>query len=148
MPKLVLYAASEKAIVDQNNVVSLLSLLEHVNVQIPPGTPPPADALAPMSWTIFSLWQSTDDDRGKIFEQRSAFMTAAGTVLMETPVTLIKFKGSFHRVFNQMTGMPIASAGCHLLKAFIREQGITDWTEAGHYPLSIQWVSSFDPPGN
>lgn len=146
MPRLVLFAACEKAIVDKSNVISLMSLLENINVQIPPGIIPPANALAPMPWTIFSLWQRTDNDHGEAFEQRSALVTAAGATLLETPVALIDFKASpLHRVVSQIVGMPIANAGSHNLKAFIREKGTSNWIEAGTYPLSIQWVSTVAP---
>jgi hypothetical protein len=145
MPKLLLFAACEKAMVDQNNVASLMSLLEEINVQVPPGVVPPANAMAPMAWTIFSLWERTPADQGKIFEQRSALMTAAGAIRVETPVAVIELKTDRHRVIGTIMGMPVANPGPHFVKAFIREKGGANWTEAGSYPLTIKWVSTTTP---
>ena len=45
MPKLLLFAACEKTIIDQQTgVVSLLSLLQNINVPMIPGAPVPANA--------------------------------------------------------------------------------------------------------
>lgn len=145
MPKLLLFAACEKAMVDQGNVASLMSLLEEINVQVPPGVVPPTNAMAPMTWTIFSLWEQIPEDQGKKFEQRSALMTPAGATLLETPIAVIELKTPRHRVTSSIMGMPIAHVGGLLVKAFVREKGATNWMEAGSYPITVKWVTTTSP---
>jgi hypothetical protein len=142
MPRLVLFAACEKAIVDQTtNVISLMSLLQDINVQLPPGVVPPSNAAIPMNWMIVSVWQQLPEDKGKLFEQRSTLVNHSGVTQMETPVAAFEIKTEFHRVFNQVMGLQIGEAGSRLVKCFLREKG-KDWTEMGTYPISVKWVST------
>jgi hypothetical protein len=146
MPRLVLFAACEKAIVDQTtNVISLMSLLQDINVQIPPGVTPPSNAAIPMPWTIVSVWHQTPDDQNKTFEQRSTLVTHSGVTQMETPIAVFEMKTDSHRIFNQVLGLQIGLAGSRLVKCFLREKGAPNWTEVGTYPFSVKWVSTVRP---
>jgi hypothetical protein len=145
MPKLLVFAACENVVVDQNNIVSLHSLLENINVQVPPGFIAPPNAGTPIRWFIFSLWQRESSDQGKTFEQRSALVTADGIVVLETPIAVFEIKAPQHRIISQVMGMPISKVGGHLVKTFIREKGDGAWTEAGSYPITINWVDTLTP---
>jgi hypothetical protein len=146
MPRLVLFAACEKAIIDQNtNVLSLMSLLQDINVQLPPGITPPPNTAIPMSWTIVSVWQQAPADQGKTFEQRCTLVTQSGATLMETPVAGFETKTEFHRVINQVMGLHINPVGSRLVKCFMREKSSAHWAETGTYPISIKWVTTGQP---
>jgi hypothetical protein len=146
MPKLVLYAACEKIIIDQNNLISLMSLLQDINVQVRPGIIVPVAASAPMQWTIVSIWQQQTEDQGKTFEQRSGFVSNSGQTLLETPIAVFELKTPIHRIVSQIVGMPVGIEGKHSIMGWLREKGATEWTEVGSYPIEIKWVSSLTPP--
>ena len=145
MPRLLLFAACEKVIVDQQtNVISLMSLLQDVNVQIPPGAPPPPlNAIIPINWTIVSIFLPESTDGGKQFEQRAALVNAANVPLLQTPVAPFTFAGGPHRVLNQVNGMPIGYAGSLKVVCYLREKGNNVWQQIGEgYPIDIKWLSS------
>ena len=143
MPKLLIFAACEKVILDQKNVISLMSLLQEVTAELPAGVSiVPQTASAPWQWTIVSIWEKFRSDQGKTFEQRSAFVTNTGVKLLETPTATFEFKGDYHRIISQIAVMPIGISGKHLIKAFLRENGSTQWEEVGVYPLEIKWITT------
>jgi len=143
MPKLLIFAACEKAIVDeQSKVVSLLSLIENINVQFKPGAPPPpSNAAIPMPWAVVSIFKATPGDVGKTFEQRMIMEDGSATVLLQSPVAefSLKQEGATHRIINQLNGMHIGTAGSRLLKCYLREKGAPDWREVASYPISVLW---------
>lgn len=140
MPKLLLFAACQKAIVEQQtNVLSLLSLIQHINVQVPVGATVPENAAIPMDWVAVSIWEQEHQDRGKTFEQRCLLVTGDNRVRLETLPAVFEFKDQQHRVLNQIAGLPIGTAGRHSLKCQIREQGQADWIDSGTYPITIHW---------
>jgi hypothetical protein len=144
MPKLVLFAACEKAIVDQQtNVFSLLSLLENVNVQLIPGAVLPPNAIVPMSWAAVSIFERTPNDDGKTFEQRTAVFDSAGALVIQTPISPFEFKrdSDFHRIINNINGMPVGNAGRVSVKCYLRAKG-GEWEEIATYPIYIKWQST------
>ena len=146
MPRLLLFVACEKVIVDQRtNMISLMSLLQDVNVQIPPGTPfPPSNAIIPMQWTIVSIFLAEPGDSGKQFEQRSALVNSNNVTLVHTPVAPFALTEQY-RVTSQINGMPVGNAGRLNVKCYLREKGTNAWQEIGEgYPINIKWQSS--PP--
>jgi hypothetical protein len=143
MPKLLIFAACEKAIIDQQTkVVSLLSLLENVNVQFKPGAPPPpSNAAIPMMWAVVSIFKALPGDVGKTFEQRTTMEDGSATVLFQGPVAEFRLnqEGASHRIISQVNGMHIGTAGARLLKCYLREKGAADWCEVANYPMSVVW---------
>jgi len=145
MPRLLFFVACEKVIVDQRtNVISLMSLLDDVNVQIPPNAPPPpSGAVIPMQWTIVSTFLAEPGDTGKQFEQRSALVNSNETPLVQTPVALFSMTGAQHRIISQINGMPVGTAARLTLRCYFREKGTNVWQTKGEgYPINIKWQSS------
>lgn len=141
MPTLALFAACEKVIIDQStNVVSLIALLQNVNVQTPPGTVVPANLMLPMQWAALSIWQRLPEDQDKVFEQRSQLVDASGEVKLETPIAVFELKADFHRLVNQIAGMPVGTSGPHRVRCMLREQR-SEWKEAAAYPIHIVWAT-------
>lgn len=148
MPKLLVLAACEKLIIDNHNVVSLISLLQEVNVNVPPEVDIPADQkLVPMNWTILSIWQRLPHEEEKSFEQRTAMLSSSGEEIFakenevnfrpEPPATRIPTQ---HRTVGMAQAMPLAE-GDYLVKVWLREKGSTDWgAERGAYPITLNRV--------
>ena len=146
MPRLVLFAACEKAFVDQQtNVLSLMSLLQDINVQIPPGTIVASNAAIPMHWAVVSMFQPTPEDKGKTYEHRTTLIDNAGAMKLETPISPFELKTDPHRIIGQINGMPIGSEGAHEVNCLIREKGASDWKEIASYPIAVKWVAVVNP---
>ena len=70
MPRLLLFAACERIILADDNTVSLISLLEKMEMtaHVAPGEPPPAgDAMSPFSWNVLATWTREDGDQDGVF---------------------------------------------------------------------------------
>ncbi len=147
MPKLVLFAACEKAVVDQQmNAVSLISLFQDVSVQVMPGPTPPSNAIIPMAWAVVSIFQREVSDAGKSFEQQTVVANSAGATLLQTPISLFELRAEFYRIITQINGMPIGFAGPLAVKCCLREKGTSDWHETAVYPINIHWQSAIASP--
>lgn len=143
MPRLLIFAACEKAIVDQQTrVLSLISLLQDINVHIPPGTTPPPNSMIPMQWTIVASYVASLGDGDKQFEHRAALVDASGTVLLQTPVQPFNVIRP-HRIISRVNGMPIGNQGQLTVKCFVRDTDTNIWTEMDRgYPINIKWGRS------
>jgi len=142
MPTLLLFAACEKIILDQNSVVSLISIIEELKVQVITNIPVQAGALAPIQWGVLSYWEQTSAwDQDREFEQRVALIADSGETLLEN-ITPFKFIKPRHRTINNMIGMPISQPGPHKLKLWIRDKSDPpkQWKEIATYPLTIDLV--------
>jgi hypothetical protein len=146
MPKLLLLAACEKAIVEQQtNAVSMISLLQDVYVQLTPGATPPREAIIPMAWAVVSIFQRQPDDGGKSFEHQTIVANSAGRALLQTAISLFDLRAEFHRIVNHINGMPIGFAGPLAIKCCLREKGAPDWREIAAYPININWQPLVSP---
>src|ERR1700728_1663886 len=127
MPNLLLFAACEKVVIDQlRSVISLLSLLQNINVEMPAGSGPPSKVIA-MQWNTVSIFEMAPEDAGKTFEQHVALINDAGASVLQTPVALFEHKDGQHRIINQINGMPIGIAGSLTLKCYFREKDAAKW---------------------
>jgi hypothetical protein len=143
MPNLLLYAPCEKAIIDANGALSIISILGKLTIAIPPNAPPPpAKALLPMPWAIVTIWQLISDwEFERTFEQRGYLISEAGTVLMDS-VGQFQFKrdadSNLATVVVYLPGFPF-SAGSLKVKIAIREKSDAqkEWRESGSFPLDL-----------
>jgi len=151
MPRLLVFVACEKAIVDHSNLLSLISLMQEVNIQIPPDATVPAEAqiAAPMPWAIVSVWGRLLSDQGKTFEQRIAMFHSDGTLVFEVPFSTVDFQPTApataltdqHRTIGNSTVIPI-QAGTYSIKTWLREKGQSDWgDELSSYPLKVNRIN-------
>jgi hypothetical protein len=150
MPNLLLFVACEKVIVANDNVISLIALLQEINVQLAPSAVlPPEMKAAPMNWTILSVWERTPDDLGKSFEQKIVMYSSSNEVMFEAPIAAVEFKvippaterAGQHRNIGSAGVMPV-TPGQYILKTWLREQGTTDWgNELAHYPLKVNRIT-------
>jgi len=122
MPKLLAYLPCEKVVVEEESKnISVLSILETVNVTLPQGSPAPAhQASIGMAWAIFTLWQKEKGESGE-FESKSVLVSPAGELLAETPVAKLAFgTNTRQQIINRMASFPIWTPGPCQLKLMVR----------------------------
>ena len=82
MPKLLAVLVCEKVIVDQQQVPSLIGVFQRINVQLL-DAPLPENAVTPMKWAVFALWEHTKDEQGKTFIQRLQVLKPDGSTFID-----------------------------------------------------------------
>ena len=139
MPKLLLFAPCEKALVDeQTHTLSVIAVLQEIHYKLPPGTAaPPAGAALPLQWSVVSLWQEEDPaDAGVEFEQRIVLENTAGTVLLSNEQKWT-FTQPNHRIVANIVGLPLGSRKL-MLRLFYRVPPTRDWIPAATFPVALQ----------
>jgi hypothetical protein len=135
MPKLILFAACEKVLIDQaTNGVTLISLLEEIHFKLPTGMALPPNMALPTQWAALTVWQEESADAGIEFEQKVTLEDATGRTLLENTAKF-QFQQSRHRVVAAVAGIPYSRK--LLLNLFYRTSGVPDWRHAASYPIEI-----------
>jgi len=138
MPKLQLFAPCEKVLIDQQNTVSLISVLQELKVQVPETGPmPPANAKAAYKWDVLTEWARTDDDFGKRFEQRIALFDPAGKPTELSTTTAINTEKATNRIVATILGFPIGSLGRYTLKLWLSENGQETPQPIAEYAITV-----------
>jgi hypothetical protein len=140
MPNLILFAACENLIISRENKVSLISLLENINIGLPPNQVIPPNASLPFNWFALTVWEKIPSDANKEFETQ----VEAGP--LKSNIARFRIPTPLHRVAAQIVGFPI-QLGQMRLKAYLREVGSSDWAVVGQYPLNVQRTITPVPGG-
>ncbi len=131
MPKLLAYLPCEKVVIEEESKnISVLSILETVNVTLARGAPAPApNASIGMAWAIFTLWQKEKGESGE-FESKSVFVSSAGELLAETPAAKLGFgTNARQQVVNRMASFPVWAPGACHLKLMVKTTRDGDYRE-------------------
>ena len=154
MPNLLLFAPCEKAIIDSNGALSVISIVGSISVNIPANAPvPPAGAVLPYPWAIVTIWQLTSDwEFDRAFEQRSTLISEAGSTLVDS-IGEFQFKrdaaNNLATVVIFLPGMPL-SPGALKLKVSVREKADSprEWRELASFPILLQVKPVEMPPSS
>ncbi len=145
MPKLLLFAACEKVLIDKDNIISLISLLQDLQVQVPKTeSKPESDSVIPMKWDVLSIWRRTDDDEGKTYEQRIELVGPTGDVKVQVSVASFEVSSSsgFHRVIASIIGFPIGATGLYTVRLWLTEKGQQEGQPLAEYPITVVYDSA------
>jgi hypothetical protein len=144
MPKLLIFAPCQKAIVDRTD--SLMSLIgvfhgfvlnDIIKGDAPTDEPLPADAKIPMQWAIGTEWLRLLDEEDKTFEQHIEIVSPDGT-RMEVNIQPFKMTHRTHQVVVLAGTFPIGVPGKQNLVLSLRESGTNDeWQKIAEYPIEI-----------
>src|ERR1051326_8719982 len=127
MPKLLAYLPCEKVVIEEESRnISVLSILETVNVTLARGAPAPAqNASIGMAWAIFTLWQK---EKGE-----------AGELLAETPAAKLGFgTNTRQQVVNRMASFPVGTPGACLLKLMVKTTRESDYRELASVVVMVR----------
>jgi hypothetical protein len=112
MPRLQVFTACEKVIVDAKGIPSLINLFQRMDVQLQ-DVPLPKDTIVPGRWAIFCSWQLSPEELGKDFIQHTRVNKPDGTVFSEfnQPFKLESELDLQCRTYVDIHGMPIGQHG-------------------------------------
>jgi hypothetical protein len=139
MPKLLNFSPCENIIVANDNTISLITILEKVQIHLPVSEDHklPENAQIPFKWFVFTSWLKQPGDDGKTFEQLID-ITLPGEKSLRSSIVNFQLSEMRHRTVVQLPGMPITPKGIALIKLLLREQGQQDWNTIADYPLLIE----------
>lgn len=146
MPRLLLFAACERIILADDNTVSLISLLEKMEMtaHVAPGEPPPAgDAMSPFSWNALATWTREDGDQdGVFFRQRVQLVMPDGSTPIQLESPLLFSEGrQLSRGMFKIQGFPfMRDGGIAVVKLLLRPvDSETEWQEMAAWPIQLEF---------
>jgi hypothetical protein len=138
MLKLLVYAPCEKAIIADDKTSSIVSIMESVTVRVAKDVP--ADALAPIRWTVYSLWkrdqlleQSVDMEEQTRILRPDDTVAAGGTSRFT-----VSNEHLFYRSLVNLPVFPIGLPGFVKVQCRIRQANPeTEWADIAEFPLLV-----------
>jgi hypothetical protein len=145
MPKLLVFAPCEKVIVgEDDHSISIVSLLDTINIPAPQGSIIPSEANAPIRWSIFTLWGREPQDANRQYTQRIRLLKPEGQIAIELFVDF-RVPNDKHRNIVNASGFPVGQAGdCILQLALISDEEDTPPLELAEYPIKIVHAQAGD----
>lgn len=67
MPRLLLFAACDRVLIEDKGTASLITITDELTVTLKEGTKIPRDAVGPKEWAILTNWKKSPDDGDKEF---------------------------------------------------------------------------------
>jgi hypothetical protein len=134
-----LFTPCEKALVDQNNNLSLIVAMEELRIDIPESVDVPPKALGMLRWDVVTAWAPTADDGGRRFQQKIEILAPDDTVIGRADVIFQMQAGRNHRNTVRMVGFPVGPPGQYGLRLLLREdQAGSEFREISTYPLHVK----------
>jgi hypothetical protein len=124
MPKLITLAVSGRTMVDQNKSISLIELLQGLEVRSPvPNAPrPPRNLVVPKEWSIFTFWKPGPDDfGGQTFVQVVQVLWPDGTEFNRNEQRFQFEEGKKHTVIVNINGFPAGQEGEVEIKVWLEQ---------------------------
>jgi hypothetical protein len=138
MITLLIYAPCEKVIVSDENTASVISIMESVGVNVAGDIP--ADALAPIRWSILSLWKRDQENQEAIeIEERADVLRPDGTVATggSTKFTVTS-EHLFYRTLVHLPVFPIGLPGFVKVRCRTRQTSPeTEWRDIAEFPVLV-----------
>ncbi len=141
MPRLVLFTACERVIIDVNGPVSLIGIFQRMRYPVQ-GAPLPDKAVAPNQWAVFSLWETEPHEREKDFKQTIRVYAPDGSLWAEQSGNWRNDSEENQvKIAVNVGGLPIWAEGHMTIKAWLGDAE----QEVGFYRFGIQYVPREHP---
>lgn len=146
MPQLLLFVPASKILFDQDDdSISIISVLQHLRLPRPPASEQPFKIIADNQWAVLSLWLRLDEDEGKHYEQRMQIVLPDGQVRAEQVIPFT-MDSTVVRNGGNVQGFPVGGEGTHLLRLSLRNAGEgRDWETKAEYPIFFRFVDKTAP---
>lgn len=142
MPKLLFFLACERVIVSREGPLSLITVLEGLNLNFPAEEYAnlPDDAVAPTTWFVVAKWAQGDNEESHLWEQRIQVVTPNGRISTDATMSfdLATDPGGMRNII-QVNGFPVKPLGAVSIVLSLREAGRDDtaWQEVARYPINV-----------
>jgi hypothetical protein len=112
MPELLLFAACEKLIQDEEGNQSLIAILQTINIEIPRDVEIPANTLTPKEWDIVTLWRPIEGEEGEFIQIVEINHPGGGNAMRsELSFGMPTGHNYLHRNKVHVVGMPVSIEG-------------------------------------
>jgi hypothetical protein len=137
MPTLAILAACERVIIDRVGLPSLINIFQRMNVHPVPERIP-ENAVSPISWAIFVLWQHTEDELNKEFIQNVQVVTPDGRIFTSTQTSFKITEADDLQSKNHIVvlGLPVWSEGFMSVNVWL--EGLE--TDKHSYLVAIKYL--------
>jgi hypothetical protein len=138
MLKQMIFAPCERVIIAKDDIISLISVMETVQISVTADLP--TKALAPIGWAIVSLWRRDENTDAPIeFEERTEVIWQDGTVALGgTTRFTVTNSHLMYRSLISFPAFPIGQAGMIWIKNRIRQTNPeTEWVASSEFPLVV-----------
>lgn len=142
MPRLLIFAPCEKVIIDQNNVISIISVLQELRVELPelPRDTDGKTPVVPMKWDVLSFWTRTDDDEPQtVYRARFALIAPTGTELSGFgSAGEFSFENKInYRLITTVLGFPVLHEGRHVVRLWLTKKGDAEGDPVSEFPIVL-----------
>ena len=141
MPQLLSFLPCEKAIIAADGSLSVISIIESLSANLPSGVATfQANTVAPLKWSVVTIFRRTDGDGEKRFEQHTKLVLPNGQMAGDS-VTEFTMTHGMVRNISTVEGFPIGITGECLLRLELKEQGASgDGAILAEFPIVISYV--------
>ena len=147
MSQLLAFFPCEKVLIDgATNTVSIVTILQQLSVSVVAKEQLPADAVAPISWTVFAMWQREEEERIP-FRTKVELILPSGKKAIEIlgeEYNFDNFTKLSQRVISQVHGFPAGESGTLVLILYTKPRGESGFRECARYPILFSATATAD----
>ncbi len=135
MPRLLLFVVCERVIVSQENIPSIINILQRVSIGMPAEDQIPEEATLPLRWYAFTMWHRQSGDEGKRYNQEVVLQAPDGTILGSSGSSF-EMKYATQRIASEFPSFPIKQFGPYAIKLYLGEEG-GERKEIAEFPIEV-----------
>lgn len=138
MPRLLLFAPCQRAIIDRTDTsVSLIAVMNSITAEsFEPNLSP--DAVGVLLWAAVTIWEQTPGDEDRTFEQRVQIVRPDGEAVGEGAISFA-FAERIHQTAVSGTFFPVGQPGLCQMRLSLRETGDEhNWAVVTEYPVEVR----------
>jgi hypothetical protein len=124
MPKVIFFLPCEKMLTDEHKTLTLVSILQDINLTVPSGLNVPLEATVSKEWKVASLIRHSDPSEiGKRFIHHVEIIKPDGTIMVRaSKIPFVLPRGSyFTRV--DVSEIPVGQQGRLVIRLWLYEEG-------------------------
>lgn len=138
MIRLVVFVPCERLIIGQDNLSSLINVLEHVQVPVD-NRDIPENAGVPFNWTVLALWhREIEMDEPVLYDVKFELVSPNGKAAISGNVNFVvsnehlNFRNTF--IFPVF---PLTEPGIHKALLSYKRSDEEVWEQVGEYPIQL-----------
>ncbi len=138
MPKLLVFAPCSDVIISRGGNLSLITVLENLNLTLFQEVESLQDALVPRPWKVVTILESVDEEVGTSFDHRIVVTSPNGETIAGGESLDILVRDKWQHVIAEFPGFPAAPEGEYRVKGYVRPSGTKRWKQIASYPVVVK----------